>query len=52
MGLFYNARFAELFPAEARRDGLYVAWLGFMDGARDTALVPQDAVRIARKRET
>jgi hypothetical protein len=31
LGFVYNTRFADTFPAEARRSGLFVSWLGMMD---------------------
>jgi hypothetical protein len=39
LGFLFDARFADTFPAEARRNGLYVSWLGVMD---ERALAPPE----------
>ncbi len=41
LGFDYNARFADTFPAEARRDGLFVSWLGVERGDIDLATDPE-----------
>ncbi|AWB22782.1 hypothetical protein DA075_19260 [Methylobacterium currus] len=41
LGFDYNARVADTFPADARRDGLFVSWLGVERGDVDLATAPE-----------